>query len=284
MAGFSLVLNLILTVLKAVVGSLTASQALLADAVHSGADVAGSFAVLIGLRVAKRPADEDHPYGHGKAEIIAASLVAIMLILAGLEVAYEAVRQFFMPIPSPDLWAFGTAIFAIIVKEIMYRYQNQLGQRLGSPALIAGAKDHRSDVFSSLAAALGIGIALLGYHLRIEWMLYADPTAAFIVSLLIIHMGYVMAVESYTSLLEQVLTPENTEAIKARIGVIDGVRRVDSVRARSHGTYLVVDVRISVDPEISVLASHSISKSVKQSLLDHFPNVKEVMVHVNPYL
>lgn len=266
------------------VGVLTQSQALLADAVHSGADVAGSFAVLIGLWVARRPADEDHPYGHGKAEIVAASLVATLLILAGLEVAYSAVRQFFLPVPNQDIWALGTGVVAVLSKEIVYRYQFRIGKLLHSPALIAGAKDHRSDVYSSLAASLGIGIAMLGSQFHFPVLLYADPLAAFVVAVLIVHMGYKMAVESYTSLLEQVITPEETQDMEDIIQHISGVCRVDSVRARSHGTYLVVDVRISVDPQITVMAGHNIAKDVKQSLLDNFPRIQEVLVHINPYL
>ena len=283
-AGFSLLLNLFLTVLKAVVGGMVQSQALLADAVHSGADVAGSFAVLIGLWVARRPADEDHPYGHGKAEIVAASLVAILLILAGLAVAYSAIHQFFFAMPQPDWWAFGTAIFAVLSKEIMFRYQYRVGNDLHSPALIAGARDHRSDVYSSLAASAGIGIALIGVQLHVPLLLYADPLAALVVAILIIHMGFMMAVESYTSLLEQVLTSEETTDMENIIKAIGRVCRVDSVRARSHGTYLVVDVRISVDPQLTVLAGHDIAKGVKKSLVDNFPRIQEVLVHINPYL
>ncbi len=283
-AGFSLILNVFLTLLKAVVGVLAQSQALIADAVHSGADVAGSFAVLIGLWVAKRPADEDHPYGHGKAEIVAASLVATLLILAGLEVAYSSIRQLFLPVPNQDIWALATGILAVLSKEIVYRYQFRIGNSLHSPALIAGAKDHRSDVYSSLAATLGIGIAMLGTQFHIPALLYADPLAALVVAVLIVHMGYQMAVESYTSLLEQVLTSEETEEMEHIIQKIAGVCRVDNVRARSHGTYLVVDVRISVDPEITVLSGHNIAKDVKQSLMDNFPRIQEVLVHINPYL
>lgn len=284
MAGFSLYFNIFLTVLKGTVGLLVHSQALIADAVHSGADVFGSFAVLVGMRVARRPADKDHPYGHGKAEIVAASLVAVLLILAAFEVASSAVRQFFLPPPEPDVWALATAVFAVISKEVVYRYQIRIGKRINSPALIAGAKDHRSDVYASLAAAVGIGIALLGAWWQVRILFYADPLAALVVSILIAHMGYTMAVESYTSLLEQVLTSEETSEMETMIYDIHGVRRVDSVRARSHGTYLVVDVRISVDPELTVLAGHEIARAVKRSMMQKFPRVQEVLVHINPYL
>ncbi|MHB1683383.1 MAG: cation diffusion facilitator family transporter [Bacilli bacterium] len=284
-ALYSIALNIVLTALKGVVGVLAHSDALLADAAHSGADVAGSLAVWVGLRVARRPADADHPYGHGKAEWIAASLVAVLLLLAGLDVVYASIRQFYMPPPvAPESVAFFTAVFAIVAKEVMYRYQVSLARRLGSPALLAGAKDHRSDVYSSLAAAAGILLAVIGNRIHVRALLYADPIAGLIVALVVVWIGYRLATDSFTSLMDKVLDAKATGGMLQVVEQVPGVLRVDVLRARSHGPYVVVDIKVSVDAEATVFAGHQIAKGVKTQIMEHFDEVSDVLVHVNPFL
>ena len=283
LASYSTVINVILTLLKGVVGFLARSDALVADAAHSAADVAGSVAVMIGLRVARLPADTDHPYGHGKAEVIAASIVAIFLILAGLDVIFNSVRQFFSPLSAPAPVALYTAVFSMIVKEAIYRYQIKIGRAIRSPALIAGATDHRSDVYSSLAASAGILISLLGKNLHQPFLLYADPIAGLIVAAVVVRIGYQMAVDSFRSLLDQVLDSETTQNMTLAVQGVSGVMRVDDLRARSNGSYWIVDVKMSVDPSMSVLDGHHIAKTVKWTIMDQYEEVFDVLVHVNPF-
>lgn len=283
LAYYSLLLNIVLTAVKGIVGVVAHSDALLADAAHSGADVAGSIAVLIGIRVARRPADADHPYGHGKAEEIAASLVAIMLILAGLDVVYSSIRGFITLSTAPDSIALYTALAAMVAKEIMYRYQMRVANKVNSPALHAGAADHRSDVYSSLAAAVGIMLALIGKWNHIHVLLLADPIAGFFVAIVVVHIGYQLASESYRALMEQVLDANSTvEMLDVAKGVA-GVLRIDDLRARTFGSYLVVDIKLSVDGESTVIAGHRVAKEVKYQMMKSFPNVEDVFVHVNPY-
>lgn len=284
MTWLSAIVNVILTVVKAVVGVIAHSDALIADAAHSAADVAGSVAVMIGLRVARRPADDDHPYGHGKAEFIAASLVAILLILAGADVVYNSIRQFFAPMAKPEWAALFTAVGAVVVKEVLFRYQIAIGRKVHSPALLAGAADHRSDVYSSLAASVGIAIALFGAWLRQPILLYADPVAGLFVALVVVRMGYTMADESFRTLLDQVLDSATTARLDASIAAIPGVLRVDDLRARTNGSYWMVDVKVSVDPEMSVLEGHQIARTVKWAIIGEYPQVRDVLVHVNPYM
>ncbi len=283
-ALYSIGLNVVLTALKGVVGVLARSDALLADAAHSGADVAGSLAVWVGLRVARRPADADHPYGHGKAEWIAASLVAVLLLLAGLDVVYASIRQLFKPPVAPDAVAFYTAVFAIGAKEVVYRYQVTLARRLGSPALLAGAQDHRSDVYSSLAAAAGILLAVIGNRTHVPALLYADPVAGLIVALVVVWLGYKLASDSFTALMDKVLDAKAASDMLHLVEQVPGVMRVDDLRARTHGPYVVVDVKVSVDAEATVLAGHHIAKAVKTQMMEHFDHVSDVLVHVNPFL
>ncbi|KUO94832.1 cation diffusion facilitator family transporter [Ferroacidibacillus organovorans] len=282
-AYLSLLINIVLTLVKAFFGFVAHSEALIADAAHSASDVAGSIAVLIGVQVARRPADEDHPYGHGKAEVIAASLVAILLILAGLEVVYSSVRTFFLPLSAPSAVALYVALAAALVKEVLYRVQMKLGKRDHSPALIAGAKDHRADVWSSLFAALGIAVALFGEWLHHPLLELADPIAGLFVALVVVRMGYQLAAESYKLLLDEVLDERATEGMIASARDVDGVLRVDDLRVRKSGPYGIAEVRISVDPTISVLQGHAIGHRVKDRLLERHEELRDVLIHINPY-
>ena len=181
--------NVILAGIKWWAGIAGNSKALIADAVHSASDVAGSLAVYIGLRAAKQPPDEDHPYGHGKAESIAAIIVAVLLFLVGIEIGKSSIESFFHPISPPTSIAIYAVIFGIVVKEAMFQYKYKLGKKLKSDALIVNAYEHRSDVYSSIAALIGIGAAMLGGVLGVGWLEYGDPVAGVFVSLLVLRMA-----------------------------------------------------------------------------------------------
>lgn len=278
--------NLALAILKGAAGLLSGSQALVADAVNSASDVAGSLAVLIGFRAAKRPPDRDHPYGHGKAESISAIIVSVLVLLAGFEVARHALTTLFFsegPLPAPEPFAVWALLAAIVAKEMLYRYTHRLGKQLKSQALIATAADHRSDVFASGAALAGVAGALLGSAYGIGWLSYADPAAGLIVSLLVLRMGYKIIRESIHSTMDHVLHTEDAEVLIRAAQMVKGVITVDDLRAREHGHYVIVDAKISVNPRITVLEGHEIAKAVKNELMSKFSHVSDVFVHVNPY-
>jgi cation diffusion facilitator family transporter len=282
-AWVGIVGNLALAAAKLMIGLAAKSQALIADAVHSASDVVGSVAVLIGLRAAERPPDEDHPYGHGKAESIAAIIVSVLLALVGFEIGSASVQSLFMPLEAPGVIAVWAAIGSMIIKEWMFRYKYNLGKKLNSQSLIANAWEHRSDVYSSFAALIGIGGAILGERYNIPWMLYLDPIAGVFVSALVLKMAYHIMMESIHSTLDHVLHEEDTLDLREAIEAVPGVIRIDSLRAREHGHYQIVDVKISVDPHITVEEGHRIGKQVKQELMTRFSAVRDVFVHINPY-
>ncbi|HBZ80201.1 MULTISPECIES: cation diffusion facilitator family transporter [Brevibacillus] len=282
-AWVGIVGNLALAGVKLLIGLMAKSQALIADSVHSASDVVGSVAVLIGLRAAERPPDADHPYGHGKAESIAAIIVAVLLAVVGFEIAMSSIKAFFAPVEAPGMLAVWAAIGSMIVKEWMFRYKFKLGKKLNSQSLIANAYEHRSDVYSSFAALVGIGGAIVGERLGVPWMLYLDPAAGIFVSVLVLKMAYNIMMESIHSTLDHVLHEEDTKHLRQAIAEVDGVLRIDSLRAREHGHYQIVDVKIGVDPAITVLAGHQIGKRVKHMLLETFPDIRDVLVHVNPF-
>lgn len=274
--------NLILAVLKWVIGVYANSRALVADAVNSASDVAGSLAVFIGLRAAKQPPDEDHPYGHGKAESIAAIIVAVLLVLVGFEIGKSSFQAFFQPIEAPKLIALVAVIVSIVIKETMFRYTFSMGKKLNSDALIVTAYDHRSDVYSSLAALVGIGCAILGEKLAIGWLVYADPVAGLFVSILILKLAWKLGSESIHNALDHVLHEEDTIELRKIVESIPEVKKIDELHAREHGHYVIIDLKISVDPLITVEEGHRVGKKVKQKLMEE-RHVENVFVHINPY-
>jgi cation diffusion facilitator family transporter len=274
--------NIVLAIVKAILGVLGNSRALIADAVHSGSDVLGSIAVFVGLRAAKQPPDKDHPYGHGKAESIAAIIVAVLLFIVGIEIGRSAVEAFFQPIEPPNMLAVYGALISIVTKELMFRYKFRLGKKIKSDAIIVNAYEHRSDVYSSIAALIGIGFALIGGRMDLPWLTYADPLAGLFVAVLILKMAWRLGAESIHSTLDHVLPEEETQELRDVVQAVPEVKKITELLAREHGHYVIVDIKISVDPYMTVEEGHLVGKKVKAKLLEA-SNVQDVMVHINPY-
>ncbi|MDF2925097.1 MAG: cation transporter [Paenibacillaceae bacterium] len=276
--------NVALACIKGGIGIMAGSKALLADAASSATDVAGSFVVLVGLRAAKRPADADHPYGHGKADTIAAIIVSVLMILIGFEIGQSSFKALREGVDEPPQWYALVALgVAVLIKELLFRYSYALGKKLSSHALIAGAWDHRTDVFSSVAAAAGVLGALIGQWINQPKLYLLDPAAGLLVAALVLRMGYKLIRESVHSTMDHVLHDEDAAELIATVQRIKGIITVDGLRAREHGHYVVVDVKISVNPKITVAEGHEIAKITKQHLMKRFIHVSDVMVHVNPY-
>lgn len=283
-AYLNAVMNVILAVGKGVIGVIGHSDALIADAVHSAADLVGSLAVIIGLRIAQKPPDEDHPYGHGKAELIAATIVAGFLIAAALEVGYSSAKSLFHSPSTPQLLTAYAALAAMVVKEVLYRFNIGIGRRLKSKSLVASAYDHRSDVYSSLAAFIGIMLSIIGKHFGVAWLSYMDAVAGLFVAVLVLKMAIEIAKDSLQSLMDRVvLEEENLSPYTTLVETIPGVRRIDEIRVRDHGQYVIVDLEIGVDATITVAAGHDIAADVRSSMRQEFARIQDVFVHVNPY-
>jgi len=279
------VINVLLTIVKAVVGILSSSEALIADAVHSGADVVGSIAVIIGLRIAKKPADADHPYGHGKAELIAASLVGGFLFAAALDVGYSSIRSLFAPQTAPGVSAAYTALGAIVIKEILFHLNFRIGRKIHRQSLVASAYDSRSDVYSSLAALLGILLSIAGKRFDVPFLLYMDGVAGAVVALLVLKIALRVTKEALQPLMDRViLEPTNLAPYREVIVHVPGVEHIDELRVRDHGSYVIVDVEISVHAQMTVLQGHEVAATVRRAMRTAFPRVQDVFVHVNPYI
>lgn len=279
-----IVVNVFLTILKGVVGFISGSKALLADAAHSASDIVGSVVVLFGVRIAMKPADKEHPYGHGKAESIASIIVALILIVVGVEIAISSAKVFFGETPVvPGKIALIAIFVSLIIKELLFQYKYRLGKKINSIALISEAWHHRSDALSSGAALIGVGATIIGSRFNISYLIYSDAIAGIIVSLIVIKVGYSLAKDSSTMMMEQVLSKEESQKFNTTIESIEGVLKVDQMHARTHGHYVIIDVKVSVDASLSVEEGHRIGKNVKHQLINKHKEVKDVLVHINPY-
>jgi cation diffusion facilitator family transporter len=279
----SLISNVCLTVAKFIVGMFTRSQVLIADALHNAGDVIATVATLTSSMVSKKPADEDHPYGHGKAEVIASFLVAIILAIAALYMVYHSILAIFEPAVKASWVALVAAFVSLIWKQGLYLYCIRLGRELNSKGLIATAKDHLADVYASIAAIVGIGAGLLGDLFSIHVLKFGDPVAGIVVSYFVLKLAYEMGKESIGILMEQNVPFPELIHFHHIVDTIPEVKRIDRIRAREHGHYIIVDIRVSVPNQLTVKEGHDVSRRIKESIIKENPVVEEVLVHLNPW-
>ncbi len=265
--------NLILSLLKGVVGYVSLSSALVADAAHSLSDLLSDAVTLWSVYISRKPVDESHPYGHGKFETIGTLFISLMLILAGFGIAMHGINQLDKPV-IPGLPAVWIAGLSIIVKELLYRYAYHIGRKHQSRILMANAWHHRTDAISSFVALAGIIGAVSGYPLL-------DPLAAILVSGWIVKAGLSIGYESVKELTDEVVEQDILKSIHDILVNIKGVKHFHQVRARRMGPYMLVDMHIEVDETISVSVSHQIAERVRISILDRIPSVNDVLVHVD---
>ena len=279
-----IIINIFLAIIKAVGGIISGSRALIADALHSTTDIIGSVVILFAVKIANKPPDEEHPYGHGKAENIASIIVALLLIVVGVEISISSIKVFFGDIPqAPGTIAIYILVAAILIKEGLFYYKYYLGKKYNSVALISEAWHHRSDSLSSLAALAGVGLAILGEYLQVDVLIYGDAIAGIIVSVIVIKVGYNLAKDSANVVLEQVLDKEDIINYEETVLQVEGVIEINELLARTHGSYIIIDIKISVDPDISVKKGHDIAHVTKNTLIKKHREVEDVLVHVNPY-
>ncbi len=279
----SLVSNIVLTLLKLTVGFLSGSQVLLADGVHNAGDVIATAAALSSMRISKRPADDDHPYGHGKAEVLGSAFVAIVLALAALFIGYHAATALFEEPVEASVLALAAALVSLAWKQALYMYTIRIGRQTNSKGLIATAYDHLADVYASLAAVVGIALAMLGEAWSIPYLAYGDPLAGIIVSILVLKLAYSMGQEAFDVLMEKAVKPEKLGEYAALIVTIPQVKRIDRLRAREHGHYILVDLRVSIPGELTVQEGHDISRQIKRAIMERHADVDEVLIHLNPW-
>jgi cation diffusion facilitator family transporter len=250
----------------------------MADAVESLGDVFSSLVVWRGLVVASEPADEDHPYGHGKAEPIAAALISLVLLLAAGWIAVQAVREVGRPHSAPAAFTLVVLVMAMAVKEGLFHYVRRESVKVGSTAMHADAWHHRSDALTSLAAAVGISVSLVGgkgYEL-------ADDLAAIIAAALIAWNGLPLLRRALNELMDQSPSREVIEQIRQEASLVPGVAGIEKCLVRKMGYHYYVDMHVEVDPQMTVLHSHEIAHEVKDKVRKRIPSVQDVLVHIEP--
>lgn len=283
-AWISLISNALLTVIKLAVGWLFHSQVLVADGVHNAGDLIASAAALGSMRISNRPADKDHPYGHGKAEVIGAGLVAIILAIAAVWIGYHSFEALLGPPLIGAHWmALTAAAVSLVWKQLLFLYTIRLGRKTNSKGLIATAYDHLADVYASIAAVIGIGLGMVGAAYNIAWLGYGDPVAGIIVSLLVLKLAWDMGKEAIDILMERTVDPVKLKQFESIVRSYPEVKRIDRLRAREHGHYILVDLRIGVPGTMTVQEGHNISREIKHSIMEAHEEVDEVLVHLNPW-
>ena len=267
--------NLLLASLKIAGGIFGKSTAMIADGFHSVSDLLTDVVVLFTHKIGQLPADENHPYGHGRAESIGAALVGAVIIVAGIGLAYEALEIISTgAFKTPRILAAGAAVLSIIINELLFRCTRSVGETLKSPSLIANAWHHRSDAISSIAALIGIGAAMMGYPIM-------DPIAAIIVAVLVAKVGYDIVFTGLSDLMDTALSEKETTRLENSVNSISGVIRFHSLRTRKIGSEVLMDIHILVDREASVTEGHQIAEAVRRKIIREFENIQEVLVHVD---
>lgn len=275
----SVLVNGALGAAKLIAGLLGHSYALVADACESFGDVLGSCVTLYGLRLASEPADRTHPAGHGRAETLASAATALALLAVAALIFWHAALSVYEPRTAPNPLTLLVLVPVIVTKEFMFHYMRARGKRIGSLALIADAWHQRSDVFTSVAALVGIGVAWIGGP---AWA-HADSWAAMIASIWLAGTGLWLLGPTLHELMEGTVDPALLRFISKSAKDCPGIRGIDKVWVRKLGMRLIVDMHIEVDPDITVQEGHRLAHEVKDKLQHELPQVRDVMVHVEPY-
>ena len=271
--------NAVLTVFKLFAGIAAHSAAMVSDAVHSASDVLSSIIVIIGVKIAGREADKDHPYGHERMECVAAIVLAVVLAFTGVMIGRKALMGILSPetdaSPIPGVLALIAAVVSIVTKEGMYRFTVHYARKLDSASLMASAWDHRSDALSSIGALIGIGGARLGYPVL-------EHIASVIICLFILKAALDIFREAMDKMVDHAADSAVEEEIARCALEQPQVLGVDLIRTREFGSRIYVDIEIRADGRLSLSESHAVAERVHDAIEHRFEKVKHIMVHVNP--
>ncbi len=279
-AGSAMAINLVLALIKISTGVIGNSYALIADGIESTSDIFSSLIVLSGLQISSKPADQNHPYGHGKAESLAALAVAIFLIGAGILIAIQAIREILSPQQAPAWYTLPILAVIIVVKEGLYRKMYRVGTDLDSSSLRSDAWHHRSDAVTSLAAFVGISIALIGgpgYESADDW-------AALLAVVIIFANGIRLLRPALDEMMDASVSDDIERQVISIASSVDGVVAIEKSRIRKSGLGYLMDLHVQVDNDISVKDGHAIGHIVKGRLMESSVPITDVVIHIEPAL
>ena len=266
-----------LMTMKLLAGHFGRSEAVFADGMESAADFVAILSTMIALRIGRKPFDETHPYGHGRAESIAAIIVSLVIFATGAWILVRSVHTIIdRAFEVPSAVAVAAAFLTILIKEALFRYSHRVGVKLESPALLAAAKDHRKDAITSISTLVGVTGAFFG-------LTFMDPLAAGITSFFIFHIGYGTFISAAHDLMDGKPSGQFVDDVTKLAEEVDGVEHVHEIKARRSGQYVIVDLKLDMNAEMTVKKSHAIATEVKRRIFERLPNVGDVMIHINPH-
>lgn len=271
--------NLLLSVMKLIVGFVAHSNAMISDAIHSASDVFSTFVVIIGIKLASKKADKEHPYGHERLECVAAIVLSMVLFITGLGIGATALKNItsgdYNNIAVPGILALIAAIISIISKEAMYWYTRYNAKKIDSSAFMADAWHHRSDAFSSIGALIGIAGARMGFPVM-------DSIASLIIFVFIIKAAYDIFKDAIDKMVDHACDDDTVNQIRECVMKHEDVLGIDMLQTRIFGNKIYVDLEIATDGSYTLSKAHTIAESVHDDIEKSFPKVKHIMVHVNP--
>ena len=278
-SSVSILVNLLLSVGKLAAGLIARSGAMVSDAVHSASDIFSTVLVMVGVRLSGKAPDREHPYGHERMECVAAVILAGVLMVTGLLIGYSGAKHIMNAqqetLPVPGLLALVAAVVSIAVKEGMFWYTRAYARRLGSPALMADAWHHRSDALSSVGALVGIAGARMGLPLL-------DPLASVVICAFILKAAFDIFREAVDKMVDHSGDAATEAEIRACVEAHPNVRHIDLLRTREFGSRLYVELEIALDGGLTLDTAHAVAETVHDDVEKSFPQVKHIMIHVNP--
>lgn len=275
----SIVVNVLLSLFKLLAGVIAHSGAMISDAIHSASDVFSTIIVMVGIHLAGRKSDKEHPYGHERMECVAAIVLATVLAVTGLGIGWSAIQSIAKEstgvVVVPGVLALVAAAVSILTKEGMYWYTRFHAKRIDSSALMADAWHHRSDALSSIGALVGIAASKMGYPLM-------DPLASLVICVFIEKAALDIFKDSINKMVDKACDEDTEQAIRECASKQEGVVRVDMLKTRVFGNKIYVDIEIGADGNETLREAHAVAEEVHNRIENEFPKVKHIMVHVNP--
>lgn len=275
----TIVQNVLLSVFKLFAGIFAHSNAMISDAIHSASDVFSTIIVIIGVKLASKESDKEHPYGHERLECVAAIVLSIVLLYTGIKIGSQAVKDIiggnYQSLQKPGVLALVAAVVSIVTKEIMYWYTRHYAKKIDSSALMADAWHHRSDALSSVGALVGIGGAMMGFPVM-------DSIASIVIFVFIAKAAYDIFKDAMDKMVDHSCDDETEKEMRDFVLAQKEVLSVDLLHTRIFGNKIYVDVEIGVNGSYTLRQAHEIAEEVHEGIEKNFPKVKHVMVHVNP--
>ena len=275
----SIIGNIALTVFKLFAGIVGHSSAMVSDSVHSLSDVVSTLIAFWGVRMSKKAADKSHPYGHERIECVASLVLGLLLMATGVGIGKVGLQTIlsgqYETLAAPGAIALAAAVVSIALKEAMFWYTRHYAKLLNSAAFMADAWHHRSDAFSSIGSLLGIGGAMLGFPVL-------DSVASVVICLCILKVAYDILKDALAKMLDTSCGEDYERQLREYIAAQEDVIRVDVLRSRMFGNRVYVDLEIEMDGDKTLRESHAVAERIHDNVETDFPNVKHIMIHVNP--